>query len=358
MRKLLILWCVVGIVFCIINPLVLVCGAVVRSDIENGLVAYWSFDENEGSDLYDLIGGYNGSISNAQWTPGISGSALEFAEKSIVKNIPSSFDDSITSDFSLSVWIKSYGLTGQDQMIFDARAGSTRGFVFYLSSGRPRLQVHSSDGKTMCDSTAILANDTWIHLTALFNHSTQSLQLYINGTLNQTIEYSTDYSESTYTAAIGNNRWAPSDGNWRHFNGTIDELRFYNRALSPNEIQYLYNNPSGNQAPIAIAGGPYTGYISNDVTFSAAACYDPDEEPLTYFWEFGDGTNSTDQNPTHTYDAIGNYTVSLTVTDGVGAMNMTSTLVQITKSPQQPGFEFFVLLIATFLLIGWWRKKH
>ena len=36
--------------------------------------------------------------------------------------------------------------------------------------------------------------------------------------------------------------------------------------------------------------------------------------PMTYFWQFGDGSNSTMQNPTHTYHSIGEYTVSLTVT--------------------------------------------
>ena len=39
-------------------------------------------------------------------------------------------------------------------------------------------------------------------------------------------------------------------------------------------------------------------------------------EPYSYSWDFGDGSTSTEQNPTHTYNEAGTYTVTLTVTDG------------------------------------------
>jgi len=40
--------------------------------------------------------------------------------------------------------------------------------------------------------------------------------------------------------------------------------------------------------------------------------------PWTYAWDFGDGTKSTEQNPVHTYDKVGEYTATLTVTDQKG----------------------------------------
>ena len=40
--------------------------------------------------------------------------------------------------------------------------------------------------------------------------------------------------------------------------------------------------------------------------------------PWTYAWDFGDGQKSTEQNPTHTYDKVGEYTATLTVTDQKG----------------------------------------
>ena len=58
--------------------------------------------------------------------------------------------------------------------------------------------------------------------------------------------------------------------------------------------------------------------------------------PITsYYWDFGDGTNSTLQNPTHTFTQIGQYTVNETVTDGnfeTSSYNATIT-VSAANSP-------------------------
>jgi parallel beta-helix repeat protein len=50
-------------------------------------------------------------------------------------------------------------------------------------------------------------------------------------------------------------------------------------------------------------------------------------KPLTYNWDFGDGTTSTEQNPTHTYSTTGNYTVTLNVNNSCGSAQKTSTII-------------------------------
>ena len=54
-----------------------------------------------------------------------------------------------------------------------------------------------------------------------------------------------------------------------------------------------------------------------------------------YYWDFGDGNTSTDQNPTHTYNTPGNYTVTETVT-GPGGTNSTTSTVNITPDTTAP----------------------
>jgi hypothetical protein len=51
------------------------------------------------------------------------------------------------------------------------------------------------------------------------------------------------------------------------------------------------------------------------VTFSVQAT-DPDNDPLTYSWNFGDGSTGTGSNPTHVYQSAGNFSVTVTVSDG------------------------------------------
>jgi serine protease len=71
-----------------------------------------------------------------------------------------------------------------------------------------------------------------------------------------------------------------------------------------------------NQPPVADAGGPYNGNEDNAIEFNGSGCYDPDGDPLTYAWDFGDGSTGEGVMPTHTYSAGGTYTVTLVVNDG------------------------------------------
>ena len=85
-----------------------------------------------------------------------------------------------------------------------------------------------------------------------------------------------------------------------------------------------------NQAPVAVANGPYSGTVDVPVAFSSAGSYDPDGDTITYLWAFGDGDTSTEENPTHTYTSADTYTVSLTVTDPYDASDVDTTTATIT----------------------------
>jgi len=63
-----------------------------------------------------------------------------------------------------------------------------------------------------------------------------------------------------------------------------------------------------------------------DITQFMDQSFDPDGSIVSWRWEFGDGTISTDQNPTHKYEALGTYTIKLTVTDDDGATDTASKI--------------------------------
>ncbi len=67
---------------------------------------------------------------------------------------------------------------------------------------------------------------------------------------------------------------------------------------------------------------------NNAVDFYALS-YDPDDEELDYYWDFGDGTNSTQKNPTHTYKNYSDYLVKLTTNDSLGATTITCGVISL-----------------------------
>jgi glucose/arabinose dehydrogenase/chitodextrinase len=95
-------------------------------------------------------------------------------------------------------------------------------------------------------------------------------------------------------------------------------------------IRYVQSN----QAPVSIASGtPTTGSPPLDVTFSSAGSTDPEGQPLTYLWTFGDNTTSTQPNPVHTYAQPGMYTARLTVSDGVNSTVSTGVNITVGRAP-------------------------
>jgi len=79
-------------------------------------------------------------------------------------------------------------------------------------------------------------------------------------------------------------------------------------------------------APVANPGGPYTGCTGVPVTMNGSASSDPDGDPLTFAWNFGDGNTGNGATPSHTYASQGTFVVTLTVTDNcTPALSNTAT---------------------------------
>ncbi|MFI5479623.1 PQQ-dependent sugar dehydrogenase [Streptomyces rubiginosohelvolus] len=130
--------------------------------------------------------------------------------------------------------------------------------------------------------------------------------------------------------------------------GTIDTFpwtgtQVMDSAFGPDGALYVldYGTGAGNQAlyrveylagsnrsPVAKAAADRTsGPTPLAVSFSSAGSADPEGGNLTYAWDFGDGTTSTDPNPSHTYTTAGTYNPTLTVTDPEGLTGTASLVV-------------------------------
>ena len=90
--------------------------------------------------------------------------------------------------------------------------------------------------------------------------------------------------------------------------------------------------PPANSAPtITSLGGPYAGSEGSAVQFTGSAT-DPDGNPLTYEWSFGDGTSGVGASVSHIYKDNGNYSVTLTVRDPAGLSASASGMATIANA--------------------------
>jgi hypothetical protein len=194
----------------------------------NGLVKHYKFDEGSGTSLTDSVGSNNGTISGATWTTGKIGGALSFDGNDQVTVA----NQSLAAQFTVSAWVKWNGTNGT---VFDV---SNR--IFYLENGGFGFW---NNGSTGSGDFGQVPTGSWQHIAYVYNGST--LAGYINGVSSGS--FSSSISTGSGVAIIGN-------GGSDFFNGQIDELRVYNRALSAQEITDIYTDmgtpaPADTQAP-------------------------------------------------------------------------------------------------------------
>ena len=112
---------------------------------------------------------------------------------------------------------------------------------------------------------------------------------------------------------------------------------------------------SPNAAPSANPGGPYAADEGSLVSFDGAGSSDPDNDIVSYAWDFGDGSAGRGPNPQHAYADNGSYEVKLVVTDDDGATGEATTTVTVSNvAPQVTGITLpsGPIAVGTAITIG------
>jgi len=207
---------------------------------DEGLVAYWSFDEGTGDTAYDYSGNENhGTLYGPTWTTGVSGSALLF--DGVDDYVECGSDASLKSPtFSVEAWIKPSGRTGQ-LVILDHRWGA--GYNLRLGGATYPLKivwlVRLADGsEAYCYTQALVHADEWQHVVGTYD--AEYLRIYHDGVL-ASEEYVGELSIVDGTGNLIIGRYVCLDcPEWHCFQGIIDEVRIYNKALNEPEIECVF----------------------------------------------------------------------------------------------------------------------
>ncbi len=111
-------------------------------------------------------------------------------------------------------------------------------------------------------------------------------------------------------------------------NGNIYFADYGDGNTGTGSIKQIVYTPT-NGSPVARAtANPTSGAVPLNVQFTGSGSTDPNNDPLTYEWDFGDGTaHSTAVNPTHAYTTSGTFTAVLTVRDGRGGVSTANVVI-------------------------------
>ena len=204
---------------------------------EQGIVGHWGFDEAQGNAAKDTSNdGNDGAITGAKWTKGVIGSALEFNGVSDYANMRCPGSGITDKAVSVEAWIRSNGNNINSNLVF---AGpESLDFGIWIQGGRFFAGVWNSEaGQYAAISARSPTPGQWYHvaMTCDFN-ADKVVKFYINGELDCTCLASGAAIRSVHTTMDIGGR-TPNES---YFNGIIDDVRIFNRALSEEEIRKPY----------------------------------------------------------------------------------------------------------------------
>jgi RHS repeat-associated protein len=231
--------------------------------LPSGLVGYWKLDENTGQYIYDSSGngntGTRGSSSSTEsydpaWTSyGRYGPALDFDGSNDYADLGDGSTLNLTGDFTLAAWVKRDTLNNT-VCVLASGTGSTNPYYhqflleiepgYYYDSARGCSRVVFSMGKSTKNGyyhqhigawDEFPEDSGWHHVAVTFSGTTSSL--YVDGVAGTSV---TGTSGSRLTSSVLDRRIGSRAGGLNRFDGTIDDVRIYNRALSASEMQQLW----------------------------------------------------------------------------------------------------------------------
>jgi len=301
-----------------------------------GLVDYYDF-EGTFDDTFDGGNGFNNPDNLPVETltePTFDAGLNDETEGAVFDGIDDYFpvERSIQDSFTILAWImtavpgpgdatslfyQGSGLIYADvpALVNDFGTAIT-GPYFAFGLGNPDTTIHSTDQVT---------SGEWVQVAAVRKLRTDQgdseMRIYVNGVLQETrVHKNPSPMNAPQLITVGGNTV-----NNLYYTGMIDEIAFFSKALDDGQIEDSYAALIG-LSP-CFTTDALDGFAPLRVAFDATCASVTEGTIVGYEWDFGDGGTATGVKVAHTFLAIGDFKVRLTVTGSSGKSNSTTRIV-------------------------------
>lgn len=206
--------------------------------VTDGLVSYWTFDKADidGKTVKDVIGSNNGNMINkVDVASGKIKQALLFTGAGYVE-VPDN-PSLKPQEFSFQFWVnsnKDFGATTRFELVDNTSQIVIRNDE--RGEFGSNLAFHWSDGGAWyaINPAKVLSAKEWYNVAA--THDGTEAKIYLNGNLEKSLKAKFAFSGGEVGISIGAHKWASAN----FFDGMIDELLFYKKALTKAEVEKNY----------------------------------------------------------------------------------------------------------------------
>jgi len=257
------------------------------------LLGHWSFDDGSGTRAEDFSpNGTNAGtlVGSPAWVDGRMNKAISFDGTDDYVDVGSSSSLNTTADYTISMWV--YNAAGSDlypTLLNRAAQVTNNGFFWIYTNGTNEadLNFQYADGTNFITNTfsGALGTNTWQHVMFTFDNTSKSLKLYINGnqfSTTRTLTGSLSVDDGTlylgtYTGTATN----------YSFQGRLDDVRIYARALTSGEATDLYQSSAQTKVNVSQNSRMTNGLVGL-WSFNG-----PDVSGTTAYDRSGQGNNGT-----------------------------------------------------------------
>lgn len=234
---------------------------------EANLIGWWKFDEGSGETAYDSSGHNHGTVYGAEWSTGQIDGALSFDGSGDYVHV----QDDDTLDFhnaiSIVAWIKVNGWNTTAPLDRQADVIVRKNGAYILYRYRSNLDFYLYGPNHRLSYPILnISLGTWYHVVATYDR--ENMKMYIDGLEVSSEPQTANISITTSNLAIG----AKSDGIGKYFNGIMDDIQLFDRALSAGEIREFYESGLADVVELHLTGPQEVGRNSQG-QYNAIAHY-------------------------------------------------------------------------------------